>query len=220
VGDLEVITFRRGPFWNFSYLVADRATARAAVIDPAWDAEAILAAAGERGLTIEAALLTHTHTDHVNALAAVVEATGATVFCHEEEASALSKAPDYRLEATSADAGLRIGDLEVRLLHTPGHSPGSLSIFVEGRLFSGDSLLVGGVGRPGPGGVEALWESVRRLRGLPDATVVHPGHDEGHAPVSTIGAEVARVAALRAETFAQFAVALERATGYAHGREI
>lgn len=213
MSELEVIPFRRGPFWNFSYLLACTATARAAVIDPAWDGPAILAAARERGLTIEAVVLTHSHTDHVNALTDVLEATGAPVFCHEAEAEAVPGATNVPPEGVHGGETLRVGQLEFSLLHTPGHSPGSLSMLANGYLFSGDTLLVGGVGRPGPGGVEALWDSVCRLRVLLGTTVIHPGHDEGPTASSTLATELERVAALRAETFAEFVRELERSTG-------
>lgn len=219
MGEFEVIPFRRGPFWNFSYLLAHRVSATAAVVDPAWDAPAILAAARERGLEIEAVLLTHTHTDHVNGLGDILEATRARVFCHEEEAGALPAGALDRLAGLPVRGTIPLGGGEMAVLHTPGHSPGSVSFVADGHLFSGDTLLVGSPGRPGPGGLEPLWRSLVRLRGLAPATVLHPGHDEGPAPVSTIEAELSRVAALRAETLAEFAAALERATGYAHGHE-
>ena len=216
MSELEVISFRRGPFWNFSYLVAERATARATVIDPAWDARAILDVAQSRGLTIESIVLTHSHSDHVNALVELLGAAPVAVFCHEDEATGVPEEARGQIEAIAGDGVMSVGSMEVALLHTPGHSPGSLSVLAGGRLFSGDTLLVGGVGRPGPGAVDLLWESVLRLRGLPQGTVLHPGHDEGPSPISTLGAEFEQVAALRAGGFGEFVRELERATGYAH----
>jgi len=211
---LEVLTFRRGPFWNFSYVLACRATGAAVVIDPAWDAGALLAAARERGLTVESVILTHSHSDHINGLEAIIGETRAAVFCHEREAGALPVAPG--VEAISRDTALKVGDTEVLLRHVPGHSPGSLAVLAGGHLFSGDTLLVGSVGRPGPGSVEALWESIQGLRLLDGSLQLHPGHDEGPTPSSTLDVEVARVPALRAATLEEFVRELERASGRNH----
>ncbi len=213
---LEVITFRRGPFWNFSYLLACTATGEAAAIDPAWDVDGILAAAGQRALKITSVLLTHGHSDHANGVAALVAATGAPVFAHEAEATSLAQHHDGEFEALTESDTLRIGQFEADMLWTPGHSVGSSCFVVDGRLFSGDTVAVGGVGRPEAAGVEALWESARRLAGLPRATLVLPGHDEGATATSTIGAELERGGAFGAATFAAFVLELERSTGRSH----
>ena len=215
---LFVLPLRQGPLWNFSYLVACEATREAAVIDPAWDTAAILAAAADRGLDIRWVLLTHSHSDHANGVAAVVEATGATVFVHESEANGLSDHFSGPAEVAGPGRTLPLGEVEVRALHTPGHSAGSLSFLAGGRLFAGDTLHVGGMGRPGPDrdAVEALWESARLLRALPPETIVHPGHDEGPTPSATLGDEIRRGPALSAESYAEFVEALERSTGRSH----
>jgi hydroxyacylglutathione hydrolase len=213
---LEVVTFRRGPFWNFSYLLICTATAEAAVIDPAWDVSAILDAAKSRGARITTAVLTHCHTDHVNGLAELVAATGAVAFAHELEAADLKTHHAEAVEGLSGRERITVGEIELSVLHTPGHSPGSVSIIAEGRAFSGDTLLVGSAGRPGPDGAETLWRSVRTLANLPAGTIVHPGHDEGSLPAMAIGRLVEQVPALRAETLAGFLAALERTTGMTH----
>ena len=216
-----VVPFRHGPFWNFSYLLACEATGEAAVIDPAWDAPRIAEESAKRGLRITTVLLTHSHSDHANGVAELVSATGARLFAHEAEANELRAHFTGPFEALANETTLAVGGLRVKSLHTPGHSPGSLSFLVEGRLFAGDTLHVGGVGRPGPGrdAVESLWESARSLRALPGETVLHPGHDEGPSAASTLEHELARVEALRAESYPAFVEALERATGRSHRHE-
>ena len=212
---LIVLPFRHGPFWNFSYLIACAETGAASVVDPAWDALAILRAATAHGLEIQVVVLTHTHSDHINGLAEVVAETGASVVVHESEAAVIApEFADYLIPVTG-EASFELGSSRLSVLHTPGHSPGSIAIVGAGHLFSGDTLHVGGVGRPGPQpeALAALWESVGRLRELPAETVLHPGHDEGRVPVSTLGEERGRGGALMAETFAEFVRELERSTG-------
>lgn len=221
MSEFLVLPFRHGPFWNFSYLVACPETREAAVIDPAWDVAAIVKAANERGLDLRTILLTHSHSDHANGVEALVEATGADVFVHPAESNELRA--HFRGEVFELAAGepLRVGRTAIEALHTPGHSPGSMSFLAEGRLFTGDTIGVGGIGRPGPdrNSVEALWDSAARLGALPASTIIHPGHDEGPSPWSTLEAELERVPALRARSFSEFTRALERSTGRKHRHE-
>ncbi len=213
--DLIVVPFRHGPFWNFSYLLAHPLTGEAAVIDPAWDVPGIFAAASERGLNIETIILTHSHSDHAHGVAELVGLTGAVVVTHALELPGVSKSyPGDVLGVTSEPWAL--GDIPMRLIHTPGHTRGSLSILIDGRLFTGDTLNVGSIGSPGTesGLIEALWRTAQRtLKQLPDATIIHPGHDAGRHPTSTLGEEKARIVALQAESFATFVAAVQRTTG-------
>ena len=212
MSELFVQQFRHGPLWNFSYLVACEETRQAAIIDPAWDAAAILRSAETHGFEVRHVLLTHGHTDHVNGVEEVLQRTDARAFIHFDEAVLLpTNAVTFSYEET-----LELGQHVVHLWPAPGHSEGSSSFWVDGHLFSGDTLQVGTVGRAGayPGAVEQLWHSVRELIELPSDTVLYPGHDEGQTRTSTLRAEVARVAALRAPTAAEFEVELRRATGW------
>lgn len=218
MSELVVEAFRRGPFWNFSYLVACEETREAIVIDPAWDVEAIVRAANARGFRIGTIVLTHSHSDHVNGVAELAGRAGARVFVHSAESSGLRAAGINEFETFSGPESLGLGRYELRLLPTPGHSAGSTAMLIEGHLFTGDTLHVGGSGRPGPyaGAIEQLWASLRRLCALDSEIVLHPGHDEGPSPTSTIGAEVAGVPALRAATPEELAAELERVTGRRH----
>ena len=213
--ELIVVPLRHGPFWNFSYLLGHPLTGEAAVIDPAWDVPGIVAAASERGLTIETIILTHSHSDHAHGVAELVGLTGATVVAHARELPGVSKSyRGYVLGVTGEQWAL--GDIPMRLIHTPGHTRGSLSILVEGRLFTGDTLNVGSIGSPGTeaGLIEALWKTVQEpLKALPDDTTIHPGHDAGPSPSSTLGAERARIGALSVESFPAFVREVERTTG-------
>lgn len=194
-----------GPMMNFVYLFGCPETREAAVVDPAWDAPAILKMERDNGLVIRHILLTHGHPDHVNALEAVLKATDARVYIHADEVDYMREAVRSfgmstafmndrrdRFQKVSDGDLLRVGTLQVECLHTPGHSPGSQCFLVDGCLFSGDTLFVGACGRVDfPGGEpEKMWWSLnQRLRSLPDSTIVYPGHDYGGSPTSTIGEE-------------------------------
>jgi glyoxylase-like metal-dependent hydrolase (beta-lactamase superfamily II) len=177
----------------------------ALLIDPGGDAEAILALLAREKANLRSIVLTHAHADHIGAAAAVQRATGAPILLHEADAALLAD-PMLSLAAwTGADTeGLRVGRhlghgdrVEIspadprdalRVLHTPGHTPGSISLLGDGVVFTGDTLFAQGVGRTDfPGGsADDLFASIReQLLTLPEATVVYPGH----GPRTTIGDE-------------------------------
>jgi glyoxylase-like metal-dependent hydrolase (beta-lactamase superfamily II) len=166
-----------GSFGNNAYLIQDRQSGDALLVDAPQDAEQLLdALAGGRVTRIA---VTHRHPDHWVSIAALKSATGAQVVCHEAD-----RAPyEQYVDGTLADGDeIEVGGLRVRVIHTPGHTPGSVCFLVSGRLVSGDTLFPGGPGRTSR--PEDLQEEIRsitsRLFVLPDETVVHPGHgDDG-----------------------------------------
>lgn len=211
--DLVILPLRLGPFWNFCYVVGSRAAGEALVIDPAWDVPAILDRAAAHGLRVIAAAVTHAHDDHSRGVEALVQATGATVLVHEREAAALRRVYTGAATAVAHEHLWMLGGLRVRLLHTPGHTPGSQSVLVEGALFTGDTLMVGALGRHGaePDAAESLWRTVSNvLACLPDATAVYPGHDYGPRPTSTLGEERRTNPLLRTGSFDAFVRGLVR----------
>lgn len=205
--DLFIASLRHGPFWNVSYIVGSRSAGEAVVVDPAWDVDAILARVRTEGLRVTAAVITHAHHDHAHGLGALVRATGATVLVHHTDAADLCSIYDGDVLRTEHGHELCIGGPRARLLHTPGHTPGSQSLLVDGALFTGDTLLVGTVGRvgPEPDAPRSMWRTVSEVLGaLPDTTAIYPGHDTGPRPVSTLGHERAADPRLRALTFDAF----------------
>ena len=183
-----------GPLAENPYLLACAETGQAVFIDPGDDAATLLQAIASAGVTLQAILLTHAHFDHVAALIDIRKVTGAPVYLHPDDAPLLEQAPAYwayfgREIAPIAPAeqalahGDRIsfGTCELVVIHTPGHTPGSVCFYApaEHKLIAGDTLFFRSVGRTDlPGGdPRALIASIRtRLWPLPDETEVYPGH--------------------------------------------
>ena len=179
-----------GPMDNFSYLLWDEDSKDAAIIDPAWEFEKLEAAISAKGLRLKAALLTHAHPDHVNALHYFeAKYPGLPVYMHEADLFLLEQRPK-NLKSAESSTPIEEGRLKAKVLHTPGHTPGSVCYLAEAAVFTGDTLFVGECGRvdlPGSS-AEALYESLRALAELSPETVIYPGHAYNGGS-STIGAQ-------------------------------
>ncbi len=187
-----------GPYASNCYVVGAESTGEGMIVDPGAEADRILASVKQLKLDIKVIVLTHGHIDHVNALSKVKGATGAQVAIHTDDARSLQKPPanffGLSQEAVTPDRLLKggdsidIGDMHFLVLHTPGHSRGSICLLGHGVLLSGDTLFNYGIGRydlPG-GNYEQLMDSLHtKLMVLPGDTIVYPGH----GPDSTIAAE-------------------------------
>ncbi len=185
------------------FILGCEETKEGIVVDPGADADRVLTAVKKSGLTIRYVINTHGHFDHVGGNRRVLEATGAKLLIHEADVHFLTRAagsaaaygltsensprPDAYLEDGMV---LTFGSRHLKVLHTPGHTPGGCSLYLEseGKVITGDTLFADGVGRTDfPGSShEALIEGIRnKLFVLPERTVVYPGH----GPSSTIGHE-------------------------------
>lgn len=180
---LEIRKFSVGPMDNNVYLVRDRDSNEALLIDAANEAERILEEI--EGLDVVGIFTTHGHGDHWQALAPVADATGAPVWLHPGDADMVPRAAD---RAAEDGAAITVGDVQLRMLHTPGHTPGSTCLLLGEDLFTGDTLFPGGPGNTF-GDAAAFEQIMRSLREqlftLPDHTRVHPGHGDG----TTLGKE-------------------------------
>lgn len=193
-----------GGFAVFAYIVACKNTNEALVIDPAAECDRILKEAQSKGYTIKYIVNTHSHVDHIMGNREMKDLTGAKIIIHEREADSLVHQSYSLMSSFGADPSppaditvkegdeIVVGDTSLKVIHTPGHSPGSISLYHNGIVFTGDTLFVGGVGRTdlAGGSWETLVSSVRtKLFALPDDTVVGAGHNYGDTPKSTIGKE-------------------------------
>jgi glyoxylase-like metal-dependent hydrolase (beta-lactamase superfamily II) len=177
-----------GPMQNFVYLIGCPVTKEAAVVDPGWDSKAILKEAEKDGMKISSILVSHAHFDHVNVLHEILSKTDAKVYLQKEEVPFL-KVPKANLHPTSSGEKVKVGEVEIECIHTPGHTPGSQCFHVQNKLVSGDTLFINACGRTDlPGGdPEKMYHSLtQRLMRLPDETVLYPGHNYSDRPTSTL----------------------------------
>ena len=201
----ETLYFRQikaGPMENFVYAIGCLRTRECVLVDPAWSVQGLLDQLDRDGMTLAGALVTHYHPDHcggsmfgltVEGLPELMGLRPVRVHVNEHEADGLRKVTGLEesdIARRSSGDRLTVGDIEVRFLHTPGHTPGSQCFMVGQRLVSGDTLFVQGCGRVDlPGGdTEAMWRTLtQKLATLPDDTVLYPGHDYGASPQQTMG---------------------------------
>lgn len=191
-----------GPLQCNCYIVGDPLTKQAIVIDPGGDADELLAILGQQDLTVVAIVATHAHFDHIVAAEQLRQTTGAPFYMHEADKPVLDwfgasgqmflgidlgAPPEVDRDAPEGQL-LVAGETKLEVLHTPGHSPGSISLVGEGVVFAGDTLFAGSIGRTDlPGGdTKALLDAVQqKLFPLGDDVIVYPGH----GPKTTLGVE-------------------------------
>jgi hydroxyacylglutathione hydrolase len=182
-----------GVFQENCWVIGNRRTGEAICIDPGDQADDILAMAGEMGVKIKAIANSHAHVDHILGVSDIQKATGAKFFMHSGEAQIAAAAagsarqligrevddppaPDFSPEDGDT---VEVEGVQLLVIHTPGHTPGSLSYYSEGMLFSGDTLFAGSIGRtdlPGGDYDQEMASIIDKLLVLPDETIVLPGH--------------------------------------------
>lgn len=188
---------------NFIYLIGDRDTNECVVVDPAWDIKAILETANDDGMRITGALATHYHPDHIGGSAFTMNIEGISaliaqnpchIHAHKLEADGIKQVTgvsDSDLVKHESGDVVKVGGVEIELLHTPGHTPGSMCFRLKNALISGDTLFLQGCGRVDlPGGdSDQMYETLtQRLSTIRDDVVLYPGHAYGghHAPMSDV----------------------------------
>ncbi|MFC1850679.1 MBL fold metallo-hydrolase [candidate division CSSED10-310 bacterium] len=186
----------------FCYLIGDESSKRAALIDPAGDHHLILPKLKEYDLTVDWIINTHGHWDHTAGNDATANETGAKILIHEGDAQRLKsipnrifsrflggrKSPDPVQLLQDGD-NIDVGELSLKVIHTPGHSEGSICLYHDGNIFTGDTLFTEGHGRTDfPGGsIQKIMDSIQnKILSLPDDTIIWPGHNYGRFPRSTV----------------------------------
>jgi glyoxylase-like metal-dependent hydrolase (beta-lactamase superfamily II) len=187
---------------NFVYLIGDRSTGEALVVDPAYAVQDLLDIVASDGMTLTGALATHYHPDHVGGqmggwslegISALLEKVQVPVHLQREELPWVERTTGVGgADLVGHDSGdvVRVGAVEVELIHTPGHTPGSQCFLVDGRLVAGDTLFLDGCGRTDLPGADpvAMYESINtRLARVPDDAVLFPGHLYSAEPSQSMG---------------------------------
>lgn len=185
---------------NFVYAVGDRRTGDCVLVDPAYAAEELVDLVGADGMTLTGVLATHYHPDHVGGsmmghsiegIAELLDHVDCPIHVQHDEVEWVQKATsvtaDHLVGHDSGDV-LTVGGIEISLVHTPGHTPGSQCFFVDDRLIAGDTLFLEGCGRTDlPGSDPAkMIQSLRRLAEVPDDTILFPGHRYSIASSATM----------------------------------
>ena len=191
-----------GQMVNFVYLIGDRETRECVVVDPAWGVADLLRIARQDGMKLTGALATHYHPDHVggdvfateiHGIRALLASEPVKVHCQKDEAEWIRRVTGVEasdLVAHGSGDVVKVGQIPITLIHTPGHTPGSQCFLVAGRLVSGDTLFLKGCGRTDlPGGdAEQLYYSLtQRLAQIPDDTVLYPGHQYDPQASASLG---------------------------------
>ena len=184
-----------GPMENFIYFIGDRDTKEIAVIDPAWDVSLLLEEAKKEDLKIKYAFVTHGHFDHTNGVEELLKTLDIPVFINKNEADFFKfKWGKENVKTISSGEKLKIGNIEIEFVHTPGHTPGSQCFYVRALhatplLVAGDTLFINGCGRcdlPG-GNVDQMFDTItNKLMKMDNSTIIFPGHNYAEKTQDTL----------------------------------
>jgi hydroxyacylglutathione hydrolase len=209
-----------GPMQNYVYLIGSTETRKVAVVDAAWEIDTLLKVAAQDEMEITHAFVTHTHPDHVGGGFAGMEIAGVTellekckakVVVHKTESEFLKGLSLSDLMKTDHGDKIVVGGVEIQLLHTPGHTPGSQCFLVDGRVVSGDTMFIDACGRvdfPGGNAEQMYYSLTQKLMALPDNTILFPGHNYAAKPHATIGEQKKTNPYLRFGSLKQFLAAM------------
>jgi len=197
---MKVYQIPVGSMQNFVYLVEDERSREAMVVDSGWETQPIVKLASREGIRVKYVCATHGHFDHVDTMEKLASELGAATVAFEGSV--------FRPTVSVGDRGvLELGESEVEVIHTPGHTEDSVCYYDGSHLFTGDTLFIEAWGRTDlPGGSDAkLYSSLHDIiMTLPGDTVIYPGHDYGEVPFRTLGEEALKNPAMRAKTLAEF----------------
>jgi len=211
-----------GPMQNYVYLIGSTETRKVAVVDAAWEIDTILKIVAQDEMEITHAFVTHTHPDHVGGafagndipgIAELLSRCKAKVVVHKAEAEADALKGLSSSDLIKAESGdkIDVGGIEIQLMHTPGHTPGSQCFLVDGRVVSGDTMFIDACGRvdfPGGNAEQMYYSLTQKLMALPDETILFPGHNYARLAHATIGEQKKTNPYLRFASLKQFLAAM------------
>jgi glyoxylase-like metal-dependent hydrolase (beta-lactamase superfamily II) len=204
---------------NFVYLIGDRETGEAVVVDPAYDPQGILDVLAADDMRLTGALATHYHADHVGGnlfghgivgISELLELAQVPIHVQADEAEWVAKTtgvPASELAQHASGDVVRVGEVEITLIHTPGHTPGSQCFLVDGKLVAGDTLFLDGCGRtdlPGSNPEDMYYSLTQRLAQVPDDAVLFPGHLYSEKPSATMAETRSRNVVFRPQSLEQW----------------
>ena len=199
--ELIVEQIQIGPMQNFTYIVGSKSTREVAIVDPAWDIPELIEQINAKDYKLTAALVTHYHPDHIGGsigghdiegIAQLLETQSVKIYTHKAEADGVKRVTgvsESDLVRVESGDDLKLGDISVEFLHTPGHTPGSQCFRIKNTLVSGDTLFINGCGRvdlPGSD-YEDMYHSIQKHAALPEENLLLPGHNNAHVPNATMG---------------------------------
>jgi|TARA_Y100000310_G_C20656600_1_gene802273 glyoxylase-like metal-dependent hydrolase (beta-lactamase superfamily II) len=195
-----------GEMQNFCYLIGDEDSKEAAIVDPAFELGKLLEAAKKHDLAVKFILITHTHYDHVDGVKEMADATGAVVYVHKNGEEYIKNLGVGNLKTIDENDIINIGKIEVKVLHTPGHSPTNVCFMIDNKLITGDTLFVEGCGRVDLAGsdIKKQWNSLERIKNMDENIEIYPGHDYGSQKSSTIKHEKENNPYLKCNDFEEF----------------
>ena len=185
-------TFDVGPLANIIYIITDNKSKESAIIDPAWDMSEVYKYIGENDLILKKILLTHSHHDHVNAIDEILTSYDLEIHINKKEKVFWKKEYDNFVINHGGDT-IKLGETEIRSLHTPGHTPGSTCYHIGDDLIAGDTLFVFGCGRCDlhGGSPEEMFNTLKDIKiSLDPKTIILPGHNYSIKRESTLQEEI------------------------------
>jgi len=195
---------------NFSYLIINESTKKAAVVDPAGNLSELISFVESNALSVTSILITHGHFDHTEGAPEILKKWNATFFVHTNAEKRINRLPTNTSFINEGEV-IPIGELEVTVMHTPGHTDDSVCFHIKNKsdegapsIITGDTMFVEGCGRTTEPDAKDLYESLQRLKALDPKTLIYTGHDYGSVPVSTIEQELRNNRFFRSENYEEF----------------